>query len=305
MLLKPRTPSMELKILRSLNSRMSLSPDERMHYWKLEKGYQGEVMFDQLTVNLQSDKFVINDLCLPNNNSFFQIDTLIISQETIYPFEIKNFEGDYYFDSNSESDGFYTMKKEEIQNPLVQLKRIKLLLGPLLKNLGFHVPIDGYVPFVNPKFTLYQAPLDKPIIFPTQLDNFIKKFNQIPSRLSGKHRKLADQLISMHLTETPYSRTIQYQFRPLKKGVLCSTCFSFMYFDNGGKLVCGKCGCEEDVVIGVIRSVEEIKLLFPDLKITTNLVHEWCGVIGSRKMIRRILTKNMKVIGYGRWFYYE
>lgn len=258
-------------------------------------------MFDQLTATLQSDKFVLNDLCLEYNNSLFQIDTLIISQETLYPFEVKNFEGDFYYDSGS----FFTFGKEEIQNPLDQLKRSKSLLGPLIKNLGFHFPLDGYVSFVNPKFTLYQAPLNTPIIFPTQLDSYINKFDKIPSRLNGLHKKLADQLISMHLNETPYSRSISYKYEPLRKGILCFLCFSFMHLVGEKKLVCEKCGCQEDVVFGVLRSVEEIKLLFPDLKITTNLVHEWCGVIQSRKKIRRILIENYNQIGYGRWFYYE
>ncbi|MEH7332758.1 nuclease-related domain-containing protein [Neobacillus drentensis] len=301
MFLKSRSPSIELRILRSLNTRMLLSPKERKRYWKLEKGYQGEVMFDQLTATFHSDKYVINDLCLEFNNSFFQIDTLIISQETLYPFEVKNFEGDFYYDSGS----FFTIGDEEIQNPLDQLKRSKLLLGPLIKNLGFPFPLDGYVSFVNPKFTLYQAPLNSPIIFPTQLDSFIKKFDQIPSKLNGLHKKLADQLISMHLNETPYSRSISYKYEQLRKGILCFLCFSFMHLVGEKKLVCEKCGCQEDVVSGVLRSVEEIKLLFPDMKITTNLVHEWCGVIKSRKKIRRILMENCNQIGYGRWFYYE
>lgn len=86
MFLKSRSPSMELRILRSLNSRMLLSPKEKKHYFHLEKGYQGELMFDQLTAKLRNDMFVINDLCLELNNSWFQIDTLIISQETTLPF---------------------------------------------------------------------------------------------------------------------------------------------------------------------------------------------------------------------------
>lgn len=168
-----------------------------------------------------------------------------------------------------------------------------------------YLPIEGFVTFVNPAFNLYQSPLRAPIIYPTQLDSFLKKFNQIPSKMSGRHKKLAEQLISMHRIETPYSRSISYKYEQLKKDILCSSCFSFMNLVGEKKLVCEKCGCEEDVESAVIRSVEEIRLLFRNIKITTNLVHEWCGVVPSRKMIRRILLENNKSIGYGRWYYFE
>jgi hypothetical protein len=86
----------------------------------------------------------------------FQIDSLIISQEAIYPFEIKSFEGDYYY----KSEGFFFMaSKEEIKNPLNQLNRSYSLLRPLLKKLGIYLPVEGNVTFVNPEFPLYQAPL--------------------------------------------------------------------------------------------------------------------------------------------------
>ncbi|MEH7746484.1 nuclease-related domain-containing protein [Neobacillus drentensis] len=89
MALKSRSESVVLKIMRSLNTRSNLSTKEKKYYFKLEKGYQGELMFDKLTEKLQSDMLVINDLCFEFNDNIFQIDTLIIAQSTIYPFEVK------------------------------------------------------------------------------------------------------------------------------------------------------------------------------------------------------------------------
>lgn len=302
MFLKNRSPSKELRILRSLNPRMNFTPKELKHYLNLEKGYQGELMFDQLTSKLQNQLFVLNDLCFEYNSSVFQIDTLIISQEKIYPFEVKNYEGDYFFDSGS----FYTLStKEEIKNPLEQLKRSTLLLRPLLKNHGIYLPIEGSVSFVNPEFTLYQAPLNAPIIYPNQLNRFMKKLNQIPSTLNERHKKIADLLISLHQDHPPYSRLKPYNYEQLRKGIICFICYSFMYLVGERKLVCEKCRCEEEAESAIIRSVEELKLLFPNIKITTTLVSDWCRVINSRKMIRRVLMENMNATGFGRWFYFE
>jgi hypothetical protein len=281
---------------------MILAGKEKLHYLNLEKGYQGEVMFDKLTEKLQSDVIVLNDLCLEFNNSTFQIDTLIISQETIYPFEVKNFEGDFYY----ESDNFQTISKREIMNPLDQLKRSKSLLRQLLQNMGVHLPIEGYVIFINPEFTLYQAPLNAPLIFPTQLNRLIKKLNQSPSKLNGQLQKLANQLISMHQIVSPYTKFPTYEYEQLKKGPICSVCNSFMPLSaSGKKLDCNKCGHREDVKSAVLGSVEELKLLFPDKRITTNCVYVWCKVVPSKKQISRILKENFKMIGFGQWTYYE
>jgi len=302
MALKSRSESKELKIMRALNARSNLTSKEKKYYFKLEKGYQGELMFDLLTEKLQSDMLIINDLCLEINDSFFQIDTLIIAQDRIYPFEVKNYTGDYFYDS----EGFHKISGNDITNPLDQIKRSKLLLRQLLQYLGFNIPIEPSVIFINPEFTLYQAPLNQPIIYPTQINNFMKEFDRTPSKLNDRHKKLADRLISLHSKESPYAtRLPTYEYRKMKKGMVCLKCNSFMVSGGEKVVVCEKCGFVEAIESAVLRSVVELKFLFPDEKITTSLVFEWCRVIESRKMIRRILIENFKAVGYGRWFYYE
>ncbi|WP_257148497.1 nuclease-related domain-containing protein [Bacillus sp. AFS073361] len=298
---KSRVRSKELRVLSSLNVRMELPFKDKQRLAYLEKGYQGEVFFDQLTSELKNDLYILNDLSLEQNKSFFQIDTLIISQHTIYPYEIKNYEGDYRY----ESGNFYPKSsKDEISNPLHQLERSKLLLRPLLKDLGFYLPIEGDVTFVHPNFTLYQAPLKEPIIHPTQLNSLMKKLNEIPSKLTNRHKILADQLISLHQTDNPFTRYPAYNFGHLKKGVICGNCHLLIIPDEGKMIVCSKCGHIETIDSAVLRCVEELVLLFPGIKITTNLVFEWCGV-GSKKQIRRILKQNYTLMGFGQWTYYE
>ncbi|MBT2698316.1 NERD domain-containing protein [Bacillus sp. ISL-40] len=304
MIVKPRTMSKEYRTLLSLNARMDLSPKDKKHLVYLEKGYQGELKFDRLTMKLENELYIINDLCLEQNKSFIQIDTLIISQHTVYPYEVKNYEGDYRY----ELGNFYPkLSKDEIRNPFHQLNRSKSLLRPLLKNLGFYLPIEGDVAFVNKNFTLYQAPLNEPIIHPTQLNSLMQKLNGIPSKLTNRHKMLADQLILLHQTDSPYTRFPPYSYGQLQKGPLCADCHSLItsVVDNKIILVCDKCGHEELVDSVVLRCVEELVLLFPDLKITTNLVHDWCGVVGSRKTIRRILMQNYKSVGERQHRYFE
>jgi hypothetical protein len=298
---KARTVSLELKILRILNTRMDLPEDKQKYYLNLEKGFEGEVQFDLLTEKLKSDCLILNDLLLEISNTKFQIDTTIISQETIYLFDVKNFEGDFCL----EPDSFHLFSGKEIKNPLDQLKRSKSLLRQLIRNLGYNLPIDAYIVFINPEFTLYQTPKNLPLIFSTQLNRFLKKLDMKPSRLNNSHRKLADQLVSLHITESPYARLLTYEYDQLKKGITCKGCSSFSMSVRGFKVVCNECGCKELVTSAVMRSVEEFKLLFPNRKISTNEIHDWCRVVESKKRISRILSSNFKIVGFGQWAVYK
>ena len=62
--------------------------------------------------------------------------------------------------------------------------------------------------------------------------------------------------------------------------------------------ICKTCGNVEDWEVTVLRSVEELKLLFPGRKITTNGVYEWCGGDSFNKAIRRILMKYFSSSGH-------
>jgi hypothetical protein len=67
-----------------------------------------------------------------------------------------------------------------------------------------------------------------------------------------------------------------------------------------GKIVCKTCGFVEEVSVAVLRSVGEFTFLFPELKITSNVIFEWCRVIKSRKTIWNILRKNFVLIGHSK-----
>ena len=72
MLLKERSESEELMMMRYLNTRMELTEKEKYHYINLDKGYEGELKFDLLTEVLQEERFIINDLLLNVNNSLYK-----------------------------------------------------------------------------------------------------------------------------------------------------------------------------------------------------------------------------------------
>lgn len=281
---------------------MSLNGSQQQQYLNLKKGYEGEKKFDSLIVDLNSKFLILNDLLLENSNTAFQIDTLLITQDTLIPCEVKNYEGNYYYQDGN----FYTCTtKKEITNPLHQLNRTETLLRHFLQKHGFNLSVKGYLTFVNPEFFLYNAPQNEKMIFPPQLNQFVKNLNMKPSKLNGWHQKLADQLIKAHISESPYTRLPAYHYDQLQKGITCVACQSFLLIVDERRVVCDQCGHWEHTQEAIIRSVEEFKLLFPDKKVTTNEVYDWCQLVESKKMIGRILRQNYQAIGYGQWSYYE
>lgn len=300
LLYKPRTKPQDLMILEFLNNRMNLSKEDKQYYYNLLKGFEGENLFDSYTEKLTSDCLVLNDLLLEVNNTTFQIDSLIITKGTIYIFEVKYFEGDYYY----ESDKLFKKPKLEVINPLHQLGRNESLLRQLLLKLGFQTSIHASVVFMNPTFTLYQAPLDKPFIFPTQIKSYLSKLNSITSKLTDRDIKLAEQLLSLRLIDSSYSKIPKYEYKDLQKGITCHKCQSFFRTIQKRLFVCDSCKFQEPVRDAILRSIKEFQILFPNEKLTTRIIHDWCKIIPVESQIRRILLKHYTRVGDHRWSYY-
>ena len=298
---KNREKSTELLTLELLNDRMLLLEEDLRHFLNLKKGHLGELKFDALTETIQSECIILNDLLLKNKNTHFQIDSLLLFQELIYMFEVKNFEGDFYFESGK----FYTLKSKEVNNPLDQLKKSESNLRQLLQSLGINMKIRSFIVFINPEFTLYQTPLNMPFIFPSQLNKLIQQLNNTPSTLKPNNKKLAEKLVSMHLQDSPFKSLPAYDYDQLRKGITCVGCRSFSVFIEGSTCICRDCGKNEKLGEGIIRSVHEYKFLFPQRKITTNSIHDWCEIVDSKWRIQRVLQQNYVKKGNNKWMYYE
>ncbi|MEH7224092.1 NERD domain-containing protein [Bacillus sp. JJ1566] len=302
MLLKARTESDELLTLRFLNIRTELTSKEKYYYQNLERGYEGELRFDSMIQDLGEERYVINDLWLEMNNSFFQIDSTVISQGAINLLDIKNFQGDCYLDS----DNLYSVSTgREYKNPINQLNRCASLFRQLLQSLNLNYLVDASIIFIHPEFTLYQAPLDKPFILPTQLNRFLRDLNKGSSQLNDGHRKLAQTLLELHQTKNPFAKLPAYTYDQIKPGTYCKNCKSFQVSIRHHHLFCNSCGEQEKIDQAIMRNVKEFSLLFPDQKITTQAIFDWCKLDLCKRTYSRVLKKNYNSIGTTRNTYYS
>jgi hypothetical protein len=302
LIIKKRSIPPELLLLKSIRARMNVLEKTENQINTLEKGYNGEKMFDQRLEKLSLDCLIINDLLLETANTHYQIDSFLITQPKIHIFEVKNFEGDYQIEGNL----MRLISGMEIKNPLIQLSRSESLFRQLLQQHGFNLKVEAHLVFINPEFYLYGASSDLPIIFPSQLERFMNQLNSQSSKLGGKHHSLAKKLMGLHVKDSPFTLLPDYSFDGLAKGILCVGCYSgFMKNVDHHYLTCEKCHFVENMESAILRSVKEFSLLFPDRKITTNAIYEWCNVIKSKATIRKLLQSNYNHIHFGNSSYFE
>ncbi|WP_423407453.1 nuclease-related domain-containing protein [Heyndrickxia sp. MSNUG] len=287
--------------MKALNYRMELPDKDKQYYLNLQKGFEGEVLFDEYLQRIEIESFILNDLLFELNHSHFQIDSLLISQDHLHLFEVKNYEGEFYF----EGEKFKKINGVEIKNPMLQLDRNDSLFRQLMHSFHLKVPIRAYLIFINPEFTLYQAPLDRRIILPTNLNRLIQQFDTQKSTLNNQHARLSEKLLSNHLTKSPFSKVPEYDYNELRKGVFCESCGTVMKEYRPVIVTCQKCGKHENTKDALLRSIEEYKILNPTKKISTNTIYEWCGGLFPKKIINLILKGNFIVSGYGQWSYYQ
>lgn len=300
MIVKPRIVSRELKVFRSLTKRKVLTKSEASYHSHLEKGFEGELLFDKIVENLPDYFLVLNDLVLQCNSSIFQVDSVIISPITTYAFDVKNYEGDFYI----EDDKWFSISKAEIKNPLLQLKRCDTLLRQLFQELKHSPTAQTKIVFVNPHFHLYHSPMNNSIIFPLQINRFLNQLTNLQTKVVlKKQQTLVDQLLNRHLNESPFQRLPTYSFDELNKGINCNQCFSFITKTVDKTLVCLHCRKKETITSGVLRNILEFRILFPDQLITTNIIFDWCKIIDKRT-IQTILSNHLTRVGQKRASYY-
>ncbi len=300
--LKERYESDELRLLRFLNVRMTIPEKDQSRYLSLKRGFEGEVAFDPLIDTLQGERYVLKDLLLEVNHSFFQIDTLIISQGVIHLIDTKYFQGDWFY---VEDKFLIVQSRREYKNPIDQLKRCVTLFNQWLHKQKLNFIVEALVVFNHPEFTLYQAPMDLPIVLPTQIPHFFKKLDETPSQLGDPHKKLAQELLTLHHNKNPFFTPPEYTYDQLKKGIYCENCHSFALSKKDHIVFCRNCGTSEPLGHAILRAANEFRLLFPEEKITTKEIYNWCKFEVSTKTISRLLNKNFKANGITRYRYFQ
>lgn len=297
-IVKERSKSQLHLGLHYLDKRMKLPLEDRNRLRNMEKGFQGEELFDATVKQyLKGEGLVLNDLLLNANGNTFQIDSLIITPERICLFEIKNYSGDF---TNIEGQ-FHTQHGKVVNHPSIQLQKSHTLLNKLLQEWDNQMHVDAHVVFVNPSFYLYQAKKSDPFLFHQQLPYYLNSLNGHKSVLKEQHRQLAELFIQSQKSEAPYQKELPpFHFEELKKGLSCNTCFNLSIIRNQRTARCTHCHNKEALDDLVRFNIKQYLYLYHQPTLTTATIHDWIGHSVDKRVVARLLKTDYKKIGHSK-----
>lgn len=289
MITNKRTKPLSLSIMESLERRTTLSRKHTNYLNGLQKGFEGELSFDCMTEELGTGCIVIKDLFLqPKLSNAFQIDTLMVIGETLYLYEIKNYSGDYCYGAEM------LLKRPdfELSNPLIQLQSTKNKLKLFLNELGHRLQVKAYVVYVHPEFTLFHAPENETNILPSQIKRHFANL-KIEIALAIKVPKKFVEDLMMYKSDPPlFTKDFpEYSFTDLKKGMVCEGCGSFELIKYRQTYRCKDCGYKNTIHSTLLNAITEYQQLFPDSKLSTRIIYDWCDETVSKKRVKRALNE--------------
>lgn len=283
--MKPAT----LLMMESLNIRMKLTLEEKRYLGNLMKGFTGEHAFKARLENLKCDHILLTDLNFnPKYSGQIQLDALLFIKDSIIIYEVKNYSGDWIYTRE-----FYRNDDMEIPNPVLQVMRTKNNFKRLLRELGFeNISVEACVVFVNPDFILYQAEVDKNVIFSSQINTHIKRLEHNAHLYTFDFTQLVQALRGATIPGKVFRKQIpEYCYDSLQKGIRCIHCGNLAQRISQRIHRCRNCGDVGQNNEAVHRAIEEFQLLFPEKRLTGRLLLEWCDGALCYSQCCKILQK--------------
>ncbi|MBN3544280.1 nuclease-related domain-containing protein [Fictibacillus barbaricus] len=298
MLIKDRTKSIRIKKLEVIQRRLVrhhprfLSIEDELG-GRLA-GHYGEQSNDYFLKPFNSFS-VLHDLRLSAHDSFFQIDTLLLSPRFLLILEVKYITGTLIFDHLNQvirirDDG----TEEAFQNPIFQVKRQQShLIEWMARNRIPQIPVRSLVVMSNPKTIIKAPPSNKEvsqyITHSPYLQERIKVFEKmfIEEKFTRKQiGKLSKILIHQHTPENPdLLKRYQIEEKDIIKGVYCTKCFFMPVHRKRGTWFCPKCSYKSNDLH--LNTLMDFALLF-GTKITNQ---QFCDFLclSSRHVAKRLL----------------
>lgn len=264
-------------------------------YQVIKQGFEGEKQFASLLNEIEG-LWWIYDLQIKNYNQI-QFDFLVITDDEIIQFEIKNFTGDYYYDNQK----LYRSSGYVAKDLINQFEVAHDGLKRVIQKYNINRRVKSYIVFIHPTFTLHGDLRSKVDILVNS--ELYKLKEMVSNNFKYDHNKLIyDKLKSLHqpfLTNNKHFKKIQ--FDEINGGVRCTKCRKMLQteliYNKRKYLNCNHCGTvlmRSDIII---KSLKELYLL-KDAPFSVKEAEEWTGV--SNSAIKRILYCNFEREGQGK-----
>ncbi|WP_188802456.1 nuclease-related domain-containing protein [Sporolactobacillus putidus] len=313
LIVKRRNPPRILRQVRALKSRI---PSHHPQFTEISQnetrrssGFKGEESLDYFFTDLASEKdyFIYHDLRLPLNNTFFQMDTLIMTRRFLLIIEVKNMAGTLYFDPVFEQlIRTLNGREEGFLDPIAQVRRQK---KQLTRWMDLHqlppIPIEFMVAISNPS-----------TIIRTEPGNFavpqrVAHIHQVPERIQtirstcseekmtlAELKKIGHYLIKYHTpSEINILKMYQITEDDLITGVHCPSCRAIPMNRTNGTWRCPSCGCKSKNAH--VQALHDYFLLISPA-ITNEEFRKWTHLKSSKTAYKLLQNMNLPVSGNNR-----
>ena len=216
-------------------------------------GFRGEQSLDyHLTCFSNEEYFIFHDLRLPGiENTYFQIDTLVLSKRFVLILEVKNISGTLFFDQSFRQLIRTTNDKEDgFPDPLLQVRRQKLQVESWLKKHQFQSPpIVAFIVISNPSSIiktdshhkeLFQTVLHAATL-PTKVELLENRYQK--EILTTKDlKRISRLLIKQHTQANPdVLKQFQINKSEILPGVHCPDCLMLPLIKKRTGWFCHNC----------------------------------------------------------------
>ncbi len=246
----------------------------------LRLGFTGELFFDSLVdeeipgvVHLKDYRF-----CVENNE--YQIDNILLTGDNLFLFEVKNFS----FDLKYTPDTWKFMNGKDWIDPLTQVDQQRNKFNQLLLPTNYQLPIYSNLVFINPSQTIYNL-TEHPKVH--TFSNIRKRLNIIHKENAVNHSQLLKYLEDNRVIHSKYKQDIEIEIDKMKKGIVCSECFSFLHRTSQKRFICLGCNRKFTGKESAKEVIREVKILNSHLKLNSYQLSALTGGQLSSALFRR------------------
>lgn len=285
MFLTERRKSNEHTYLETLSKRAILTEEEEKRLSWLQRGFEGEQLYDQIFDEVgHKDLNIFRDIWIQADKSLTQIDALIVTDETVFINEIKNYSGNYKYENNIWQIG----KIQISDDPIIQSKRAASKLIKIFRENKINVKTDFNIIFPNPYFILSTD--DSYCRSKTVKREMMKQYFRSQQQLSSwSNADRIVQIIQDHIVLEPQYKASIDQSR-LTLGRQCLKCSSFELNLNRYSTTCKICSDKATNKDHVQAAIRDHNILFTLSNIKSRDIRTFINNEVSKSTVKRYIN---------------
>lgn len=213
-------------------------------------GFGGEREFDYKLREFQPayPHAILHDICLQQDGTYFQMDSLLITPGFIVIFEIKNVAGKLNITTRPTQfiKELPSGERSVLQSPIAELERKRFYLNNWLKQRNVEIPIVEFVVFAYQNELSIESPTTVPVAFSYEVPNYLRAM-KVEREIIGAHqiKRIANKMVAAHQDYVPFPLCRQYKIDSgdIQRGIVCEQCQQLtMNWNQHKAWKCSACG---------------------------------------------------------------